>query len=269
MLRLGEVRSIVAEDVKFMALTATASKELRIKVSSTLGLLSPKVIAISPCKSNIAYSVCNFLSTDESFGPILHQLRNKLTSMDRIIIYCRKIEDCSELYSFFKRGLGSNFTYPSDTPSELSKYRLVEMFTSVTDQEVKQQILKSFSNPSAPLRVVCATIAFGMGIDTPDVHRIIHFGAPNHLHSYIQETGRGGRDGKLTVATLLPVNKYNISCSRQILTYQKNATQCRRDLLFSDTDNYNHLDMGTKCLCCDICAISCDCGSCANVYSFN
>ena len=105
--------------------------------------------------------------------------------------------------------------------------------------------------------------------DAPDVHRIIYFGAPSHLHSYIQETGRGGRDGKLTVATLLTVNKYNNSCSKQILSYQKNVSQCRRDLLFCDTDNYHHLDMGTKCLCCDICAVNCDCGSCTNVYSFN
>ena len=36
----------------------------------------------------------------------------------------------------------------------------------------------------------------------------------------------------------------------------------RRDLLFQDTDNYSHLDMGTKCLCCDVCAKSCNCGQC-------
>ncbi|XP_065892835.1 uncharacterized protein [Dysidea avara] len=178
MLRLGEIRSIVPEDVRFMAMTATASKELRMK-----------------CHLQLVLSTLH-----ETFGPVLHELRGKLTSMDRVIIYCRKIEDCSDLYCFLKRGLGDNFTYPSDAPCELSKYCLVDMYTSVTDQDVKQQIIKSFRNPSAPLRIVCATIAFGMGIDTPDVHRIIHFGAPSHLHSYIQETGR---DGKLTVATLL------------------------------------------------------------------
>jgi len=78
--------------------------------------------------------------------------------------------------------------HPTDAPCELSEYRLVNMFTSITDQEVKQQIIQSFGNPSAPLKIVYATIAFGMGIDTPDIQRIIHFGAPSHLYS---EEGAG------------------------------------------------------------------------------
>ena len=47
------------------------------------------------------------------------------------------------------------------------------------------------------MRVVVATIAFGMGLDSPNVHKIIHWGAPDKIAMYIQETGRGGRDGKL------------------------------------------------------------------------
>ena len=43
------------------------------------------------------------------------------------------------------------------------------MFTAITDREVKEQIIQSFSHPEAPLRVVCATVAFGMGIDCPNM----------------------------------------------------------------------------------------------------
>lgn len=245
-------------------MTATASQDLRQKASEAIGLINPSIIAVSPCKQNIVYALSNFVDIKDSFDGILEELKNKLTSMGRIIIYCRQFNDCSNLYKFFKVGLGRNFTYPSDAPAELSKYRLVEMFTSCTDPEVKAQIIKSFSSVSAPLRIVCATVAFGMGVDTPDVRQVIHYGAPNDLHSYIQETGRGGRDGKVTVAKLLNVGKFNRYCNKDMLGYIKNTSECRRDVLFADTDNYTHFDMGKKCLCCDICKLKCDCGSCEN-----
>ena len=53
------------------------------------------------------------------------------------------------------------------------------------------------------LRVLVATIAFGMGVDCPDVRQIVHVGPPDDISSYVQETGRAGRDGLVSVVTLL------------------------------------------------------------------
>jgi len=59
-----------------MAMTATASKGLRKKASDTIGLVSPTIIAVSPCKKNIIYAVLDFENISDSFGPILHELPN-------------------------------------------------------------------------------------------------------------------------------------------------------------------------------------------------
>ena len=76
----------------------------------------------------------------------------------------------------------------------------MDVCTALTDTE----IIDSFCNPSASLRIVYATIAFGMGIDCADVCEVIYFGVPEDTESYIQETGRAERDGRLSLAVIVP-----------------------------------------------------------------
>ena len=75
------------------------------------------------------------------------------------------------------------------------------MFSACTRPDVKDAILSRFSSDSS-LHVVVATIAFGMGLDCPDVRRIIHWGPPSDIESYIQEVGCAGRDGLKAAAVL-------------------------------------------------------------------
>ena len=164
-----------------MALTATATKTLQRKVAGLLGMRTPMVISVSPCKRNLVYSIgAPYSSIRKSFQPLLMKLKKERVSMPRIIVYCRKYEECADLYIFFRDGLGREFTEPIGSP-DLSRFRLVDMFTSVTDAEVKSQIISSFCNPEALLRIVCATVAFGMGIDCPNVREVIHFGVPDDI----------------------------------------------------------------------------------------
>ncbi len=74
------------------------------------------------------------------------------------------------------------------------------MFTSCTDQEVKSKIVSSLSMKS-PLRSVCATVAFGMGVDCPDVRQVIHFGAPDNIEFNIQKLGKGEGWGTFFVSS--------------------------------------------------------------------
>ncbi len=136
---------------------------------------------------------------------------------------------------------------------------MVDMFTSVTDPGHKTEILWLFKQRSC-LRIVIATIAFGMGIDCSDVRQIVHVGLPDDTCSYIQETGRAGRDGNLSSVTLFKATTHH-PVDMDIKEYASNSSMCRRDFLFTDMDSYVHNDMGSKCVCCDICAKECSCGN--------
>ena len=161
LLRIGEIRSILPESVIIMALTATATTEARNTVIRILGLLNPKVISICPCKENIMLAVSSFLTIEESFSPILVRLENEDASYVNLL---PTQEQCADLYLYFRDSLGSDFTEPPGSPDK-SKYHLVEMFTACTDQEVKSQII----NLSSLIKDLFATVAYGMGIDCPNI----------------------------------------------------------------------------------------------------
>ena len=96
---------------------------------------------------------------------------------------------CANVYIYLTHGLGFQLTEPMDALN-IPRFRLVDMFTSITDQHQNDEIISLFTKP-IQLRVVIATIAFGLGIDCPDVRQIT---LPDDIESYIQETGRAGRD---------------------------------------------------------------------------
>ena len=170
------------------------------------------------------------------------------------------MEDCADIYLYFRESMGDLFTEPVGAP-DLSRFRLVEMYTKCTESDVKTQIVSSFTGTSC-LCIVCATVAFGLGVNCPDVTQVINFGAPNDAESYIQETGRGGRDGNPALALLLRYGKSRRFCDQNIKEYEENTDVCRRNFLHRDMDNYERKDLGIPCLCCDICSRKCSCGNC-------
>ena len=185
-----------------MALTATATKQLRQKICKILGMANVGVVSASPNRPNIKYCVIQKPSSlEETFAPLVEEVKFHRLNTDRTIIFCRTHNDCSMIYLFMKSRLKQQFTHPIGAPDQ-SRHRLVEMFTSCTHPDVKNEIIKCFNDASAKLRVVIATIAFGMGMDCPNIRRVIHWGSSSDVEMYLQETGRAGRDGKQSIAIL-------------------------------------------------------------------
>lgn len=197
---LGEIRSIIPEHVHVMALT-TATKSTRRAVIRTLNMHKTVVVSKPPVKNNIIYSVARKMDIYHAFVPICDKLKVEGILMGRIIIFCRKYSEVTTLYYFFKHRLMEHFTYPVAAP-DLVQHRLVDMYTSCTHSSVKDKIIEQFTKKS-PLRIVIGTIAFGMGIDCPDVRQVIHWGVSDDIEMYIQESGRAGRDGLLSFSLVL------------------------------------------------------------------
>ena len=245
-----------------MALTATASPPTRVCIIKSLFMVQPKVVYITPQKKNIVYLVKQKIDLDDFVKHIATQVLATGKYLPRMIIFCKQYDQCSVMYALFKQYLGPNFTSPPSAP-DLSKYRLVDMYTRCTESEVKESILESFSNPNGNLRVVIGTIAFGMGLDSPNVRHIIHWGPSSNIDSYIQEVGRCGRDGYVSQAVLYHAPADYRHCSSEMIEYCKNTNQCRRLALFKHFDECETVHSCSLCFCCDICMSKCNCELCS------
>ena len=261
---IGEVRCLIPTHVNVMALTATASKPSRDFIIHSLRMRKPIVVYIPPMKKNIYYAARSKPEMDEFVKQLASVLGTLRTNMPRLIIFCKRYDECSTMYSMFKASLGNEFTEPPGSPDK-PKYHLVDMYTRCTEVAVKKAVLESFCSSEGKLRIVIGTIAFGMGIDSPDVRQTIHWGLSSDIESYVQETGRAGRDGYLSCALLLHSKCDRRMASDEMVQYSKNTIVCRRKLLFEDFESSDESTYPcTMCRCCDICSALCKCNLCCN-----
>lgn len=178
-----------------------SAKSSHTKILQSLRMVRPTTICASPHKKNVLYTVHRKPTLEEFVGGLVDFLKRLRTSMPRTIIFCKRYRECAHIYSIFEQSLRTEFTDPPNAPN-LVKYRLVDMYTKCTEASIKEDIVTEFSKPNGRLRIVIATIAFGMGLDCADVRQVVPWGASHDIESYIQETGRCGRDGYTANAAL-------------------------------------------------------------------
>jgi ATP-dependent DNA helicase RecQ len=158
-------------DVPFMALTATATGRVREDIVTHLKLREPKCYVASFNRPNLTYRV---IAKNKPFDQLFEFLRAR--PKESGIVYClsrKATESVAERLN--ENGIKARPYHAGLTPKERSEHQ--ELF--LRDN----------------IRVVCATIAFGMGINKPNVRFVVHYDLPKNIEGYYQETGRAGRDG--------------------------------------------------------------------------
>ncbi len=230
-------------DIPMMALTATADKITRKDIIAQLNLTNPCIVVTSFDRPNLHLSVQS-------------NLKDKIKNDEIVSFVYRHLDQSGIIYCLSRKGTESVCSTLTSNGIPAAYYH------AGMDALSRSKIQEAFINDD--LKIICATIAFGMGIDKSNVRWIIHYNLPKNLEGYYQEIGRSGRDGApakailyYNIKDLIMLNKFASESGQAQLNQEKlkrmqqyaEARVCRRKILLS----YFGENTDQNCGNCDVC----------------
>ncbi|XP_017875083.1 ATP-dependent DNA helicase Q4 isoform X2 [Ceratina calcarata] len=173
-----------------LALTATATKSTAESIVSHLGIHDGMAGVISdiPMPRNLLLTVSKDENRDRALVNLL--LSERFKECDSVIVYCTRREECVRIAGLLRTSLQNTNNY-ENSKSKLSS--IAEAYHAGLSAYRRKTVQKAFMNGQT--RIVVATVAFGMGLNKPDIRAVIHYNMPGTFEGYVQEVGRAGRDG--------------------------------------------------------------------------
>jgi RecQ family ATP-dependent DNA helicase len=224
-----------------MALTATANEKVKLDIKHHLHMNECMEFAMSFNRKNLIYEIRQ--KTRDTDQQIVQMINERWRNQSGII-YCTSKRACEQVAETLR-----------------TKHRLnVRHYHAGLEKEDRMTVQNKWA--SNEVQIIVATVAFGMGIDKPDVRFVIHYSLPQSIEGYYQETGRCGRDGGLSHCVLFYSYKDKSTIEflidkgegnhlqkerqrenlRQVLMFCENKSDCRRQLLMAVTSDL-HFDV--------------------------
>jgi ATP-dependent DNA helicase RecQ len=172
--RIRTMISAIGTNIPLVALTATATPKVQTDIVKNLNMVEPEIFISSFNRDNLFYEIRPKHTKDQTIKEIIQFIKSLPKKSGIIYVQARKTtEEIATLLTV--NGIKSS------------------PYHAGLDAKVRTKIQDDFLMEE--IDVIVATIAFGMGIDKPDVRFVIHYDIPKSIENYYQETGRGGRDG--------------------------------------------------------------------------
>ncbi|XP_033616985.1 Bloom syndrome protein isoform X2 [Fukomys damarensis] len=205
--------------VPVMALTATANPRVQTDILTQLKILRPQVFSMSFNRHNLKYYVLPKKPKKVAFD-CLDWIR-KHHPYDSGIIYCLSRRECDTMADTLHRDGLAALAYHAGL-----------------SDAARDEVQHKWINQDG-CQVICATIAFGMGIDKPDVRFVIHASLPKSVEGYYQESGRAGRDGEMSHC-LLFYTYHDVTRLKRLIMMEKDGNHHTKETHFNNLYSMVH-----------------------------